>query len=394
MLRFIIFAMLSGLCITWDYSIVRPASTSIFIDCYGAAALPYAWIAMIPINLLIVSLYNYFVSRWGCLKVFLTSTLTVMAINTLAALFLKTGYAVPFVYFAFKDVYVLLMFQQLWSVIHSKIDFKQAKYLYGLFFAVGGLGGVIGSGMTGFLATSIGSQHLLLMTLPIYTLFILSYFFMLKEVNEVHISPSSDMGGLALLRRSSPLQFILMLVVLMQMASTFLEYQFNTSIALEYPIQDVRTAFTGRIFGVIGLVTLVLQLVGGSLLIKLVGLRGGHLFIPAMLFTNTSLCLMIPSFNLFAYSYSAIKSFDHSIFRILTEMLYIPLKKEEKFQAKAIIDVFAYRTARAVASLGVIFLQLICFESFISWMVFGVMALWMGVVLYYFSSYDPVYEQN
>jgi AAA family ATP:ADP antiporter len=394
MLRFIIFAMLSGLCITWDYSIVRPASTSIFIDCYGAAALPYAWIAMIPITLLIVSLYNYFVVRWGCLKVFLTSTLTVILINTLAALFLKSGYAGPFIYFAFKEIYVLLMFQQLWSVIHSKVDFKKAKYLYGLFFAVGGLGSVIGSGMTGYLATSLGSQHLLLMTLPIYTLFMICYTCMLKEVDKVHITPSSEFGGLTLLRRSGPLQLILMLVVLMQVGSTFLEYQFNTSIALEYPIQDVRTAFTGRIFGVISLVTLVLQLAGGSLLVKFVGLKGGHLFIPTMLLTNTSLCLMIPSFNLFAYSYSTIKSFDHSIFRVLTEMLYIPLKKEEKFQAKAIIDVFAYRTARAVASFGLIFLQLFCLESLISWMVFGVMALWMGVVLYYFSSYYAIYEQS
>ncbi|MBP9842147.1 MAG: hypothetical protein KBC64_06975 [Simkaniaceae bacterium] len=394
MLRFIIFAMLSGLCITWDFSIVRPVSTSIFIDCYGAALLPYAWLAMIPLNLLIVSLYNYFVSRWGCLKVFLISTSVVIGVNIWAAFFLKETASAPFVYFAFKDIYVLLMFQQLWSVIHSKIDFKRAKYLYGLFFAVGGVGSVIGSGMTGFLATSVGSQHLLLLTLPIYTCFILFYTLMLREVEKIHITPSREVGGLALLYRSPPLQCILMLVVLMQMASTFLEYQFNTAIAEEYPIQDIRTAFTGRIFGVINFVTLFLQLAGSSLLVKFIGLRGGHLFIPGMLFVNTSLCLMIPSFNLFAYSYSTIKSFDHSIFRILTEMLYIPLKKEEKFQAKAIIDVFAYRTARAVASLGVIFLQLIYFESFISWMTFGVIAIWMGIVIYYFSSYDPVYEQN
>lgn len=394
MLRFIIFAMLSGLCITWDYSIIRPASTSIFIDCYGAAALPYAWLAIIPLNLLIVSLYNYFVSRWGCLKFFLASTLVVIGINTLAALFLKEYWAAPFVYFAFKDIYVLLMFQQLWSVIHSKVDFKRAKYLYGFFFAVGGAGSVLGSFMTSFLATSFGSQHLLLMTVPIYLLFIFCYTFMIKEVDAVHITPSAEFGGLTLLKRSAPLQFILMIVVLMQIASTLLEYQFNTSIAREYPVQDVRTAFTGRIFGVINFLTLILQLAGSSVLVRLFGLKGGHFSIPACLLVNTSLCLMFPSFNLVAYAYSTIKSFDHSIFRILTEMLYIPLKKEEKFQAKAIIDVFAYRTARGIASLGVIFLQFMCFEPFISWMTFGVLALWMGIVLYYFSSYDPVYEQS
>ena len=383
-------AMLCGFCITWDYSIIRPASTSIFIDCYGAAALPYAWLAMIPINLVVVGLYNYFVSRLGCLKVFLVSTTFVIGLNTLAAFFLKSNVIAPFIYFSFKDIYVLLMFQQLWSVIHSKVDFKQAKYLYGLFFAIGGLGSVVGSGMTGVLATSIGSQHLLFMTAPIYLLFMVFYTLMLREVETVDITPSKETGGLQLLRRSTPLQFILVIVVLMQMASTLLEYQFNTSIALEYPVQDVRTAFTGRLFGIINSITLLLQLTGSSLLIKFIGLRGGHLFIPAILVTNSSLCLMIPSFNFCVYAYSTIKAFDHSIFRILTEMLYIPLKKEEKFQAKAIIDVFAYRTARAVASLGVIFLQIICFEGLISWMTLGMTLLWIVAVLYYLYPVAPV----
>ena len=40
-------------------------------------------------------------------------------------------------------------------------------------------------------------------------------------------------------------------------------------------------------------------------------------------------------------------------------MLYLPLKNEEKFKAKAIIDVFAYRSSKAVASLIIIALQVL-----------------------------------
>ena len=41
---------------------------------------------------------------------------------------------------------------------------------------------------------------------------------------------------------------------------------------------------------------------------------------------------------------------DKDVFNILKEMLYVPLKTDEKFKAKAIIDIFAYRSAKAFAS--------------------------------------------
>jgi ATP/ADP translocase len=46
----------------------------------------------------------------------------------------------------------------------------------------------------------------------------------------------------------------------------------------------------------------------------------------------------------------SIKSFDFSLFSIVKEMMYIPLKSDEKFRAKAFIDIFAYRTSKALAA--------------------------------------------
>jgi ATP/ADP translocase len=43
-----------------------------------------------------------------------------------------------------------------------------------------------------------------------------------------------------------------------------------------------------------------------------------------------------------------------SLFGVIREMLYVPLQLDEKFRAKAIIDVFAYRTSKA---LDILFLE-------------------------------------
>lgn len=44
------------------------------------------------------------------------------------------------------------------------------------------------------------------------------------------------------------------------------------------------------------------------------------------------------------------KSFNYSINRTSKELLYIPLKSDEKFKAKAVIDMFAYRFSKIFGS--------------------------------------------
>ena len=58
-------------------------------------------------------------------------------------------------------------------------------------------------------------------------------------------------------------------------------------------------------------------------------------------------------------------------------MLYIPLKTDEKFRAKAFIDVFAYRSAKAFASLLILLLQFATSISLLSCLSVGVILLFI-----------------
>src|ERR1700722_4356596 len=149
---FILFAMLCGFFISCEYAIIRPVSNAVFLTAYGSTAFPYAWLATVPLNLFIVGLYNQYLPRLGCFKMFVAVTSFVAATNLFCALFLKQITWLPFVFYLWKEIYVMLMFQQLWSVIHSTIAYERAKYLYGLFFGVGALGAALGSILPGFFA--------------------------------------------------------------------------------------------------------------------------------------------------------------------------------------------------------------------------------------------------
>jgi AAA family ATP:ADP antiporter len=70
-----------------------------------------------------------------------------------------------------------------------------------------------------------------------------------------------------------------------------------------------------------------------------------------------SVCSMafwcMPSFAVMSFGKILGKALDYSLFRASKEMLYIPLKYEEKTAGKTFVDIFAYRLSKGVASLGV-----------------------------------------
>lgn len=391
---FILFAMLCGFFISSEYAIIRPVSNAVFLTAYGSAAFPYAWIATVPLNLIVVSLYNKYLPRLGCLKMFGVVALIVISTNLCCSIFLKQIYWLPFTFYLWKEVYIMLMFQQLWSVIHSTISFDRAKYLYGFFFGVGALGASIGSILPGFFAVKMGSESLLVATLPIYLCLFVCYYFALKQTREgtgmklddekKRTSIDAFFHGLKMIVSSRYLTFILFIVVLMQLCSTIVDFQFNAFLEKTVLQKDLRTEYTGRILGIVHAVTISLQLFGSFLLIHFLGIKRSHVLIPLLLCLNSVAFQFFPLFGVISFAYISIKAFDFSLFGIIKEVLYIPLKVDEKFRAKAIIDVFAYRSSKAIASGLILGLQAIIGTSFLPMLNWGsilLLVLWIGIVI-------------
>ena len=372
-LFFLLLAVASSFCITSEYAITRPTINAIFITTFSAKLVPYAWLFTIPLNLCIVGLYNRFLPRLGCMRMFYTTVCTTMILNLIAATILQQAPSLSFFFFMWKDIYVLLMFQQVWSVIHASTKQTKAKYLYGIMFGLGGLGGVFGSIVPSFMATRLGSENLLFMTAPLFLLFLLTFTGMMKArekmegVQEISLQTKDTKGGVALIRASHYLKYILLIVVFMQVSSAIIDYQFSSFLEKEIPFKDLRTAYSGKVFLWISIVKIAFQFVATTLLIHFMGLRQSHFTIPLVLLGNALLTYIMPLFGVITYAFGTIKSFEYSIFNIVKEMLYIPLKVEEKFKAKAVIDIFAYRSSRGLAALLIIALQIFALDPISRW---------------------------
>ncbi|MEM7174993.1 MAG: Npt1/Npt2 family nucleotide transporter [Chlamydiota bacterium] len=374
-----------------DYAITKPVSNSVFLTHYSSKAFPYAWLLAVPLNLTAVALYNRLIVKLGCFQLFCWISAITVIINTISAFWLRSIPGLAFFLYLWKDTYILLALQQIWSVVHSSTKMRRAKYFYGILFGIGTFGTSVGGVVSGYLAPVWGSEHLLLMTLPIYLFLGAAYYWMLKTSalenpkNPIE-TPSQKWDDFKLINKSYALQLILMTVVLMQLSTTLMEFRFNLLLEAKLPNQDLRTAFSGKFWAVVGIANLTLQFGVTFLLMELFGLKKSQFFLPSFLLFNVAGCVIHPSFSMVAYAFGAVKIFDYSTFNIIKEMLYVPLSKEEKFKARALIDVFAYRSSKAVASLIIILAQAFLVSQLayvLTWTVLILYIIWIfGVYIF------------
>ena len=396
---FIFFSMIAGFCIAAEYAATRPSSSAIFLSVFSSHAIPWVWLISVPFNLLVVYLYNRFLPKIGPLKMIGAIGGIVVCLHIFCAACLHLFPQFIFVQFIFKDIYIVLMFKQLWSMIHSTIPATRAKYLYGCIFGVGTLGAISGSLIPSFFAVDIGSEHLFLCTVPLYLLLYFAYSQAYKRSSLANGNFAQNLTvdprpgeGFSLIRRSPFLIAVLLLVVFMQVSVGLMDYQFNSYIELNIFDKDLRTEYVGRIVGVTNVLSIILQFAGGFLMVHVLGVRGSHLFVPLILLGNALVTLAIPNFAIISFSYIFIKSVDFSLFGVIREMLYIPMKLDEKFRAKAIIDVFAYRSSKALVSICILGLQF-----FIGSEILGIASAisaavflgWIGVVVFMLQKVAP-----
>jgi ATP/ADP translocase len=350
----------------------------------------------VPLNLAAVYLYNRFLPRLGPVKMVASVAFATVAINFLCAAALPLFPKLIFFQFAWKDIYILLMFKQLWSMIHSTIPSSRAKYLYGAIFGMGTLGSILGSAVPSFLAVSLGSEAILFFTLPLYAAILFAF----RNAYARSLVPKESFGkdltlnpkpseAISLIRRNGFLAGVLLLVVFMQVSVALQEYRFNAHLEMNILEKDLRTAYCGKLMGLMNVLSGSFQIGGGFLMVHLLGLKRSHFAIPLLLLGSGLFSWAVPTFFAISCSYVFLKSIDFSLFAVLREMLYIPLKLDEKYRAKAIIDVFAYRTSKALVSLAILLLQalagvyLLDVSTYVS---FAVFAAWMGVVVFMFRN--------
>jgi AAA family ATP:ADP antiporter len=193
------------------------------------------------------------------------------------------------------------------------------------------------------------------------------------------------LAGAQLVGASPYLLAIVAIVGLYEIVSTVLDFQFTSTIAHYLDGPAIGKQFS-TVFAITNTVAMGVQLFLTSFIMTRFGVGVALFVLPAAILVGSGGFLAVPLLWIGSLLNTVDNGFSYSINQSAKEALYVPTSPQEKYLAKAFIDMFVQRLAKAIAvvlSLGITAL----FDHFASlrWLsVFTVLAtcVWLVAARY------------
>ncbi len=190
--------------------------------------------------------------------------------------------------------------------------------------------------------------------------------------------------GALLVFRSRYLLAIVGLVGIYEVVSQLLDYQFTATVV------HYVTGATGEHFATVyaftNIVALVVQLFVTANVMSRFGVKAALLVMPVLILGASGLYLVLPILWVGSSLNTVDNGLNYSINQSARESLYTPLSRDEKYKAKACIDMFLYRTAKVVAVGIALFLGAVIEEftavRVLSFLTILLALVWIGIARY------------
>jgi AAA family ATP:ADP antiporter len=294
--------------------------------------------------------------------------------------------------------------EQFWSLTDSIYTTREGKSWYGIVGTGGLVGGVAGGWVSATLIkhTPLQTPDLLLTAAGIIGIIVVLTWLMGRvgiycEVDHVVHPQQTASGGWRILSHSRYLLLIAAVLLLAQLASPLVEYQFMNTVESAYPEREARTAFLSLFFSVLGIMSIAVNLGITPLVHRYLGAIAGLLVQPLMIIIF-SWCFFLQSTLFFSCATKiSDRALSYSINRASKELLYVPVDSVLIYQAKAWIDMFGYRLFKVAGSIFILlFTQWLPFRVSVpqlSWFIVSICAIWIGFIFVLRQDYQVVCQK-
>mgnify|MGYP001438985378 FL=1 len=268
-------------------------------------------------------------------------------------------------FYWFGDLYISLMLAAFFSFLHDTVDLRNAKRLYG-FIVLGAVsGGAVGSTYFRGWIEEMNNQQWLHTIIGIGVVICLLAFaagWMAKSIPHHEPKPSPNdvpkkkfnaaIEGASLVFKSRYLIAIAGIVGFYEITSEVLDYQFTAMTERFVPKEDIGSRF-GTVYAIGNIAALVVQLCFSIFAASFPKYRIHWILLALPLAVALSSLFFIIAPILLAASLLKISdsTFAYSVNQTGRETLYNPLTRQEKYVARAFVEVFIQRTGKVAALL-------------------------------------------
>jgi AAA family ATP:ADP antiporter len=131
--------------------------------------------------------------------------------------------------------------------------------------------------------------------------------------------------------------------------STFFYLEQQAFVAKVFHNADERTHFFATIDFWVQAASLLLQFLLFGHLFRWFGMRALLAVVPLMMVGGYALFALVPTFMVLVWVYAVRRVADYAFTRPCRDSLFTVVSREEKYQAKSLIDTFAYRGGDALS---------------------------------------------
>lgn len=268
-------------------------------------------------------------------------------------------------FYWFGDLYISLMLAAFFSFLHDTVDLKNAKRLYG-FIVLGAVsGGAIGSTyFRGWIEEMTNQQwlHVVIGIGVVICLLAAAAGWMAKTIPHNEPDPTPDevpkkkfnaaIEGASLVFKSRYLIAIAGIVGFYEITSEVLDFQFTAMTERFVDKSELGNHF-GTVYAIGNIAALVIQLGFSIFAAKFPNYRIHWILLMLPLFVALGSLFFIIAPILVAGSLLKIadSTFAYSVNQTGRETLYNPLSRQEKYVARAFVEVFVQRTGKVAALL-------------------------------------------
>ena len=360
--------------------ILKPLKKSLFIGQYdGDATFKLGSMEMLGssaellakgMNLLIAFLLVVFLTMVTRLAKRQALTYTSMGLVIAMTLFFSFQINNPseltvWLFYWFGDLYISLMLAAFFSFLHDTADLKNAKRLYG-FIVLGAVsGGAIGSTyFRGWIEDMSNQQwlHVVIGIGVVICLLAAAAGWMAKAIPHNEPDPTADevpkkkfsaaIEGASLVFKSRYLIAIAGIVCFYEITSEVLDFQF-TAMAERFVDRSELGNHFGTVYAIGNIAALVIQLGFSIFAAKFPNYRIHWilLLLPLSVALGSLFFIIAPILVVGSLLKIADSTFAYSVNQTGRETLYNPLSRQEKYVARAFVEVFVQRTGKVAALL-------------------------------------------
>jgi ATP:ADP antiporter, AAA family len=355
------FAVIAG------FQVLKPLKKGLFVAHFGAEQELIAKGLNIDVAFAAMVAFSFLYNRLGGRRlVTCLVAIFLVALAIFAALISDQPSAIfNYAFYLFGDLWSTIWVATFWAFLNEISSTDQSKRLYGLIGTGGLLGGIFGSALVTSLVRGHSARPLVLLCI-VLTLFIWLFTFQTDRLARrpgaalryherpmllEHIRTRAAFDGARMVLKSKYLLSIVCILALYEFCSQILDFQFSSVLAAQMLGGRNTQAYLAGIYLITNILSLIVQFVLTSFLLKRFGPGAGLIVLPAAMALSSGAFFWDASLWMGSLLIISDNGLNYSINQTSRETLFVPTSSDAQYKARAFTNMFVQRLAKGAATL-------------------------------------------